>query len=293
MRREGHKAHMAERYLTAGCHGSGSAMIGSPSAGMPQNACVLLLRRHWLISILLAAGLALRVLAQVGYHPALIYVDTLKYLYGDYPGSEPLGYTGILKLILLAGGLGVVALAQHLIGLATAVVLYIVLLRRGAAPWLAALAAAPLLLDAYQVQMEQMIMPEALFEAMIVAGLAVLLWRPAVTVRAAVAAGLVLGSSAVIKQLGVALVLPAVAYLLVIGIGWRRSAATSGALIAAFLLPVLGYCGVSYAKTGHFWLARRQPLTGRLAAAADCATLRLPASVRPLCPTPAEQARGA
>jgi len=57
-------------------------------------------------------------------------------------------------------------------------------------------------------------------------------------------------------------------------------------------VPVLGYCTFSYARTGHFWLAHRQPITGRLTAAADCATLKLPAAVRPLCPTPAEQARG-
>lgn len=251
-----------------------------------------LLRRHWLISALTVAGLALRILAQVAYHPALIYVDTLKYLYGAYPGSEPLGYTAMLRLILLAGGLGAVALVQHLLGLATAIVLYVVLLRRGAGRWLAALAAAPLLLDAYQVQMEQMIMPEALFEALIMAGLAVLLWRPTVTMRAAIAAGITFGVSAAVKQLGLELFVPAVAFLLVSGINWRRSLATSGALIAAFMLPVVAYCGVSYARTGHFWLARRQSLAGRLAAAADCATLRLPPAVRPLCPTPAEQANG-
>src|SRR5262249_54264555 len=39
-------------------------------------------RRHWLVSVLLAAGLVLRVLALAAYHPALIYVDTLRYLYG-------------------------------------------------------------------------------------------------------------------------------------------------------------------------------------------------------------------
>jgi hypothetical protein len=228
----------------------------------------------------------------VAYHPALIYVDTLKYLYGAYPGSEPLGYTAVLRLILLAGGLGIVTLVQHLLGLATAIALYVVLLRRGAGRWLAALAAAPLLLDAYQVQMEQMIMPEALFEALIVTGLAVLLWRPSVTVRFAAVAGLVLGASAAVKQLGLELFVPAVVFLLVNGKDWRRSVATSGALIAAFMLPVVAYCSVSYARTGHFWLARRQSLSGRLAAAADCATLRLPAAVRPLCPTPAEQANG-
>jgi hypothetical protein len=87
-----------------------------------------------------------------------------------------------------------------------AVVLYAVLLRRGAARLLAALAVAPVLLDAYQLQMEQTIMADVWFEAMIVAGLAVLLWRPAVTVPFAAAAGLILGSSATVKQLGELLV---------------------------------------------------------------------------------------
>jgi hypothetical protein len=265
----------------------------APASGsIAQNAPVTLLTRHWFIAALLAAGLALRILAQIAYHPAIIYVDTLKYLYGAYPGSEPLGYTVALRLLLLAGSLGAVTLVQHLLGLAMAVTLYVVLLRRGVARWLAALAVAPVLLDAYQLQMEQMIMPEALFEAMVVAGLAVLLWRPAVTVPFAIAAGLVLGSSAIVKQVGLVLFVPAVVFLLVSGKGWRRSLATSGALIAAFLLPILGHCTVSYARTGHFWLARRQTFAGRLAAAADCTTLRLPAAVRPLCPTPAEQARG-
>src|SRR5215471_5417226 len=153
-------------------------------------------RRHWLVTILVAAGLALRVLAQVAYHPALIYVDTLKYLYGASPGSEPLAYTAVLRLILLAGDLGTVAAIQHLLGLAMAVVLYAVLLRRGVARWLAALAVAPVLLDAYQLQMEQTIMADVWFEAIVVAGLAVLLWKPATSPRAAAVAGLILGASA-------------------------------------------------------------------------------------------------
>jgi hypothetical protein len=247
-------------------------------------------RRHCLVSALLAAGLVLRVLAFTAYHPALIYVDTLKYLYGASPGSEPLGYTVLLRLMLLAGDLGTVAVVQHLLGLAMAVTLYAVLLRRGAGRWLAALAVAPVLLDAYQIQMEQTIMPDVWFEAMIVAALAVLLWRPAVSVPFAVAAGLIFGSSATIKQLGEVLVLPAVVYLLVAG--GRRAITSTAALVVAFVLPILCYCSISYARTGHFWLAHRQPSIGRLAAAADCATLKLPAAVRPLCPTPAEQALG-
>ena len=51
------------------------------------------LRRHWLFAALLGAGLVLRALVLAAYQPALIYVDTLKYLYGASPGSEPFGYT--------------------------------------------------------------------------------------------------------------------------------------------------------------------------------------------------------
>jgi hypothetical protein len=251
-----------------------------------------MVRRHWLVSLLLAAGLALRIAAVAAYHPALIYVDSLKYLYGASPGSEPLGYTALLRAVLLAGDLGTVVVIQHLAGLAMGVTVYAVLVRRGAGRWLAAIAAAPVLLDAYQVQMEQMIMPDVWFEVLIVAGLAVILWRPDVTVPFATAAGVLLGASATVKQLGVVLVLPAVLYLLIAGAGSRRSLAAAGALAAAFALPVIGYCASSYAQTGHFWLAHRQTITGRLVAAADCATLNIPAEVRALCPPPAQQRLG-
>jgi hypothetical protein len=250
------------------------------------------LRRHWLFSALLIAGLVLRVLVQAGYQPALIYIDTLKYLYGASAGSEPLGYTWILRAVLTAGDLGAVAAIQHLLGLAMAVVLYAVLLRRGAPRWLAALATAPVLLDAYQLQMEHMIMPDVWFEALIVAGLAVLLWRPRVSLPAAVVAGVILAAAATVMQLGVVLVLPAVIFLLAVGGGWRQALGRSAALALAFVLVIFAYSGISYARNGFFGLAHRQSLTGRLAYSADCAALTLPPAARPLCPTPAEQANG-
>src|SRR5215469_1668300 len=129
-------------------------------------------------SLVVAAGLVLRVLAQVAYHPALLYVDTLKYLYGAWPAADPLGYKLILKPILLVGDLGTVVVIQHLVGLAIAVAIYAVLVRRGAPRWLGALAIAPVLLDAYQIQIEQTIMPDVWFEAFVVAGLVLLLWWP-------------------------------------------------------------------------------------------------------------------
>jgi hypothetical protein len=252
----------------------------------------VLLRRHWLVAALLAAGLALRVAADIAYHPALIYVDTLKYLYGESPGADPQGYTPVLRAILALGDLGTVVTIQHVVGLALAVALYAAVLRRGANRWLAAVAVAPVLLDAYQVQIEQTVMPDIWFEALVVAALALLLWRPTVTVRVAAGAGLILGASATVRQAGEVLVLPALLYVLVAGGGWRRVVRSSVALAAAFALPVVSYCSVSYFQTGSFWLARGQVTTGRVVAAADCATLRLPTAVRPLCPTPKQQALG-
>jgi hypothetical protein len=134
-------------------------------------------RRHWLFVLVLTAGLALRVLAQAAYRPALLYIDSVKYLEGSVT-TAPQGYQALLRLLEPAGGLALVAAVQHAFGLAMAVALYAVLLRRGAPRPVATLAAAPVLLDAYQLQLEQTIMPDVLFETMIAAGVVVLLWRP-------------------------------------------------------------------------------------------------------------------
>ena len=250
------------------------------------------LRRHWLFAALLTAGLVLRVLTMAAYHPPLIYVDTLKYLYGASPGSEPFGYTLALKIVLAVGDLGTVAALQHLLGLAMAVTLYVVLLRRTIPRWLAALTTAPVLLDAYQLQMEHTIMPDVLFEALVLAGVAVLLWRPVVTPGYAAVGGLILAASATVMQLGVILVVPAAIYVLAAGGGWRRAVTSTGALVIAFAAVIFGYCGASYLHDGHFWLAHRQSLTGRLAASADCATLQMSAAAKAVCPAPAQQALG-
>jgi hypothetical protein len=250
------------------------------------------LRHHWLASLLIAVGLVLRVLAQIAYQPALVYIDSAKYLYHAYPGSDPLGYEVVLKVLVHLGGLATVAAIQHLLGLAMAVAIYVLLLRRGVNRWLAAIVIAPVLLDAYELQMEQMIMPDVWFEAMLVAGLVLLLWRPAITTSLLVITGLVLGASATMRQLGEELIVPVVLYLLFLGGGWRIAIKRSVILAVAFAVPIVGYCTVSDALYGHFWLARGQSTIGRVAAAADCATLKLPAEVRPFCPTPAEQRLG-
>src|SRR6185437_14495625 len=57
-------------------------------------------RTHWIASILVVLGLVMRFLTQAAYQPAIIYIDTLKYLYDAWPGSDPVGYKVPLKMIL-------------------------------------------------------------------------------------------------------------------------------------------------------------------------------------------------
>ena len=256
-------------------------------------------RRHFWFLLVVTAGLVLRVLAETAYRPALLYIDSVKYLEGSV-ATAPQGYQALLRLLDPVGGLALVAAVQHVFGLAMAVALYALLLRRGAPRWVATLAAAPVLLDAYQLQLEQTIMPDVLFETMITAGLVVLLWRgprgPRVPGGAwpVAAAALVLGAAVTVREIGAVLIVPVVVFAALTVPNWRpnwRQSMRRAALAAGcFVLPVLGYLTGTFLITGHFGLAGNgpSPQYARAAAAADCATLVVPADARALCPSPAQ-----
>ena len=72
-----------------------------PASGTASAAYRLggVIRRHWLASILLTAGLVLRVLVLLAYRPALFYQDTTRYLY-QAQGNDPVGYRVPLRGIL-------------------------------------------------------------------------------------------------------------------------------------------------------------------------------------------------
>ena len=247
-------------------------------------------RRHWLLLIALTAGLGLRVATQLAYRPALLYIDSAKYLTTGLEKSDPQGYRDlVLKPLLWVGNLAVVTGFQHLLGLAMAVALYATLIRRHAPRWAATLAAAPLLLDAYQLQMEQTIMPDVTFEALITTGLVILLWKPRPTVNALALGGFALGLSATVRQVGEVLIVPAVAVCLLSARGWRARLSGGGLLTASFAIPVLVYMTYSAVILhDRFELSDQGDavLYGRVAAAADCPALRIPAAMRPLCPSP-------
>jgi hypothetical protein len=255
-------------------------------------------RRHWVLALLIAAGLVLRVVTQFAYEPALLFIDSKKYLFGTEFGHgawgsfDPIGYTLlVLKPVLIFGNLGLVALVQHAVGLGMAVALYVLMLCRGVTRWLAALAVAPVLLDAYQLNAEQTIMPDVLFEALVVAGVVLLLWRPRPGLAVVILAGLALGMSAPVRQVGEALILPALVYVVAAARDWRTRWLHGAVLFVCFALPIAGYMGYSKVVLHYgFEMSNMGDayLYGRAAHAADCATLRLPPDEQLLCPTPAQ-----
>jgi hypothetical protein len=271
--------------------------LGSPARAQrnpqhrPAGAWLRVARRHWLLTGLLVAGLALRVITQLAYRPALLYIDSPKYLIDGLQKYDPQGYRALLVAPLTwIGNLAVVAGFQHLLGLAMAVTIYVVLLRRGAPRWAAALAAAPVLLDAYQLQMEQTIMPDVLFEALIVAGLAILAWKPRPSLIAMEVAAFILGTSATVRQVGEALILPPLLYCVLSARGWRARLGAVALVTGCFAIPVLGYMAYSSLDLGNGFELSTQGnsvLYGRVAAAADCTTLTVSPAVRAACPTPA------
>jgi hypothetical protein len=270
------------------------ASAAAPRGRRITRAAMALARRHWMLVILLTTGVGLRVITQIAYRPALFYIDSYKYLTGS-SGIDPEGYRFLMAPVLWAGNLAVVPALQHLLGLAMALAIYVVLVRRGAPRWAGALAAAPVLLDAYQLQMEQTIMPDVPFEAFIVAGLTILLWTPRPGPKRLMAGALVLGLAADVREIGELLIIPAVVFaVLVARGGWRRRARYLAVGLVSCAIPMLVYMTVSAASGNGFTLAphRGDVLYGRAADAANCSTLKLPADEQALCPTPAQRAVG-
>ncbi|MGH3433495.1 MAG: hypothetical protein ACRDQB_11740 [Thermocrispum sp.] len=266
----------------------------------------VLLARHWLIVALVVAGTVLRVFSWFAYQPALLFGDSFRYLenVGEYnpAGLHPIGYTlFVLGPTLSVDGLELVAALQHLAVLAAAVALYALALRHGARRWLAALAAAPLLLDAYQIQIEQMIMADAWQQVLLVALLWTLIGRGAPSPRRAAFGGLLLGVAFAFRLIAGVLVIPAACYLLIAGGAWRAwraywrpVAARSLAFLAAFAVVVGGYGVYFTAVTGKVGLSNTtgSVLYGRAATVADCSTLELSPLLRMACPDePRDQRR--
>jgi hypothetical protein len=251
-------------------------------------------RRHALFLALVACGAALRLEVALAYKPALIIDDSQGFLANaDHLRPDelhPMGYAVFLWLLDVSHGLARVALAQHVIGLVIGLLIYVLLQRLGVRRWASARAAAPVLLDAYQLDLEQFILAEALFELLLVATCAALLWRRQPGMVEAGIAGLLCAATALTRPNGMVVIAPVL--LTLVFLRWRgfpevRSMLpAAAALLAAFAVPVAGYAIWFHSLHGSYAITSNggRFLYGRVTPFADCSKFSVPAEERVLCP---------
>ncbi|WP_327638798.1 glycosyltransferase [Kribbella sp. NBC_00482] len=245
------------------------------------------MRKHWLLAVFLVAGLVLRVLATVAYRPAIIYTDSVQYLtnMGKLSPDQlnPIGYDFVLGPLVAIGGLTLVVIVQHLTGLLLGVAIYALARRLTVYRWLSAFAAAPILLDAYQVQIEQNIMAETTFDVILVAILWLLIAKGAPGWGRAAVVGVLVGAAFTVRAIGLVLLIAVVLYLLVVG---RQRVRRTAAAVAGFGVVFAAYAGYYHAETGRwgFTGAENQVLYGRTATVANCDKLPLDEGTRLFCP---------
>jgi hypothetical protein len=260
----------------------GGALIRRAGAG---------LRRHRGFGLLLVLAAGLRAVVLLAYYPALIFPDSVRYLqYAQHfadgrwtvDGLRQSGYSVLLIPVVLLHDLWLIPLVQHLVGLATGVLVYAVLVRLGVRTPIAALAAIPVLFDPLELVLEQYVLSDTWTVFLLVAALVVLVWPRAGGWRTAAACGLLLGVAVTFRDEELIMIVPAALYVAVTGRPWRRL----GALAGCFLIPVgayLGWFGASHGEPG-FTTFSGAFLYGRVADFASCQGLNLPGYERPLCP---------
>ena len=254
-------------------------------------------REHWLFAIIAVCGTALRVVVQLAYQQALIFPDSERYLQyahnflsGQWSPDwlRTSGYSILLMPAVLAHNLSVVVAIQHLLGLATAVLIYATLIHFGARRWVAALATIPVLFDPLQLDLEQYILTDVCATFLVFLALVVLVWkRDALGKRAALTAGLLVAAATIIRESDLLVMIPALLYVVAVIRPWRRCARLAGMALLGCAIPVLGYLSwfAVWFGTFNFVTYTNQFTYGRIVQFADCTGLSLPSYERSLCPT--------
>jgi hypothetical protein len=252
-----------------------------------------LLRRHWLFTVVFAAAASVRVLITLAFWPALFYIgDSFGYLESAYAHkfdeAHPLGYAAIIALVSLPGRhLATFPILNHVAGLATGVLAYVLLVRLGVNRLVASAAAALVLLNGSVVVLEQHILSETLFTlALVGAAFTAILYRGS---RSAIVSGLLLSAATLIRAIGLVAIPVWIAYVV-----WRRrSLRAVAAGTAAVVVSLVAYASLHAYEGRGFGLTQWNGwlLYGRVAAIADCRGVSVPAGTRGLCETDAERAR--
>src|SRR4051794_34076841 len=226
------------------------------------------------VLLVVGGAAAIRGVTAAAYRPALFFPDSWAYIrsaYADWPvgflPDRPSGYPLALRVLLLGGdNLGILTAAQHLAGLATGVLAYVLMVRLGVRRWVAVSASAVVLLDAYAIAVEQYVMAEAFFAlalmvSVFIAAVARPTWVAVAASGGALAVAVTLRTSAVFA-------LPFLAAFWLHSGGWPRATVA----VLGFLAPIACYFGLQ-AANGYpvgFTQAGGWFLYGRVAQLTDC-----------------------
>jgi hypothetical protein len=244
----------------------------------PRELAALARRHKWFL-LVLGLGTALRALAMLGYRPALWFPDSYTYIVTVFKPKpdlvRPAGYSMFVKLLEPFHSFAAVTAVQHLLGLATGVLVYRV--ARRAPRWAATLATVPVLLDAYQIELEHLLVSDTLFMFLIVSAVALCTTR---RTSAVAAIGLLLAAATLTRTVGQPLIIVFAAWFAL-----RRRFRPAGVLLAAALVPIVAYGAWFYATYQRVGLvgANGAFLYARTMSFADCAVMNPPADLRVLC----------
>ena len=281
-------------------------------------------RRHWLFGAVLALAIVVRLLVMLAFRPIMWFGgDSASYLAtGLRLTADPSrvgGYGFLLWLLRPAGSFVLVAAVQHAMGLASGLLVYVLACRYRLPPWAGTLAAVPALFDAYQLQLEQDLLPDAAFAFLVVLAMYLVLRVPGQRRPVAVAAAaFLLGISALVWPVGLILLL--ILVIAIVGwavrgrlswslLSWRTQSAAGrpaggpalapaagrlGGLLAVIVMlaagaaPVLGYAAWFSSHEHQFTLTRSEGvfLWARTMSFADCTVIKPPAGELFLCPPP-------
>jgi hypothetical protein len=229
----------------------------SRSSGAPRSVRLADLTRHGLFMTVLMVGVLVRLASTYAFRPA------------SGSGASAVSLEGLSTSVAL----------QHLAGLLTGAVVYLVMLRWGVWRWLAALAAVPVLLGGRVVSLEAVGSPSTVLVLLVSAGLLLACWQaspPAGLVVAGVAfpvVGLLAWYDLTPGGGVVAATLDLVHGSVVGGDGWRgsvtvhQSLATAlvlygrvsqvavAALVAALVTSLAAACGVGRAQASSMRVA--------------------------------------
>jgi hypothetical protein len=249
---------------------------------------------HKLFTGALVAGAVLRLFAVLGYPGALWFAgDSYVYLGAalrPQPNlSKSTGYSFFLRLLLPFHSLTLVTCVQHLMGLAVAVMIYVLLRRNGVSKTWSAVATLPVLLDGYIIELEHLIMAETLFTFLLMVAVLVLLWRPGVPRWwVAVIAGLLVGYAVIVRTEGVVMLAVLPLFLLLRGRAWKTLRAWLVAIVfaVASLVPLGAYMNWFHHRTGHYGTTMSAGfyLWGRVSSFADCARIKPTGQEAVVCP---------